>query len=32
MVEICKSYGYDDVAAEKLADIQKCFAYMDAND
>ena len=32
MVETCKSYGYDDVAAEKLEDIQKCFAYMDAND
>ena len=32
MVETCKSYGYDDVAAEKLADIQKCFDYMDAND
>ena len=32
MVDTCKSYGYDDVAAEKLADIQKCFEYMDAND
>ena len=32
MVETCKSYGYDDVAAEKMADIQKCFEYMDAND
>lgn len=32
MVTTCKSYGYDDVAAEKLADIQNCFAYMDAND
>ncbi|MBR1584829.1 MAG: hypothetical protein IJ662_04755 [Clostridia bacterium] len=32
MVETCKSYGYDDVVAEKLADIQNCFAYMDAND
>lgn len=32
MVETCKSYGYDDVVAEKLADIQNCFAFMDAND
>ncbi len=32
MVETCKSYGYDDVVAEKMADIEKCFAYMDAND
>ena len=32
MVDTCKSYGYDDVAAEKMADIQNCFAYMDAND
>ena len=32
MVETCKAYGYDDVVAEKLADIQKCFEYMDAND
>ena len=32
MVETCKSYGYDDVVAEKMADIQNCFAYMDAND
>ena len=32
MVETCKSYGYDDVVAEKLEDIQNCFAYMDAND
>ena len=32
MVETCKSYGYDDAVAEKMADIQNCFAYMDAND
>ena len=32
MVDTCKSYGYDDVAAEKMADIQNCYAYMDAND
>ena len=32
MVETCKSYGYDDVVEEKLADIENCFAYMDAND
>ena len=32
MVETCKSYGYDDVVAEKMADIENCFAYMDAND
>ena len=32
MVETCKSYGYDDVVAEKIADIENCFAYMDAND
>ena len=32
MVDTCKSYGYDDVVAEKMADIQNCFAYMDAND
>ena len=32
MVDTCNSYGYDDVAAEKMADIQNCFAYMDAND
>ncbi len=32
MVETCKSYGYDDVVEEKMADIQNCFAYMDAND
>ena len=24
--------GYDDVTAEYVADIEKCFAYMDAND
>ncbi len=29
MVETCKSYGYDDVVAERMADIQRCFAYMD---
>lgn len=32
MVSTCKSYGYDDVTAEYLADIENCFAYMDAND
>lgn len=32
MVETCKSYGYDDVVEEKMADIENCFAYMDAND
>ncbi len=32
MVDTCKSYGYDDVVAEKMADIENCFAYMDAND
>ena len=31
MVDTCKSYGYDDVVAEKMVDIQNCFAYMDAN-
>ena len=31
MVDTCKSYGYDDVTAEKMADIQNCFAFMDAN-
>ena len=31
MVETCKSYGYDDAVAEKMADIQNCFAFMDAN-
>ena len=30
MVDTCKSYGYDDVVAEKMADIQNCFAAMDA--
>ena len=32
MVDTSKSYGYDDVTAEYMADIQKCFEYMDAND
>jgi len=32
MVEECTNYGYDKVMEEKLADIQKCFEYMDAND
>ena len=32
MVDTAKSYGYDDVTAEYMADIEKCFAYMDAND
>ena len=32
MVDTCKSYGYDDVTAEYMTDIQNCFAYMDAND
>jgi len=32
MVETAKSYGYDDVTAEYMEDIQKCFAFMDAND
>lgn len=32
MVTTAKNYGYDDVVAEKLEDIQNCFAYMDAND
>ena len=31
MVETCKSYGYDDAVAEKMTDINNCFAYMDAN-
>jgi len=31
MVDTCKSYGYDDVTTEKMADIQNCFAFMDAN-
>ena len=29
MVTTCKSYGYDDVVAEKMVDIQRCFDYMD---
>ncbi len=32
MVNDCKAFGYDDVVAEKMEDIQRCFAYMDAND
>ena len=32
MVTTAKSYGYDDVTAEYMADIEKCFAYMDANE
>ena len=32
MVDTCKAYGYDDVTAEYMADIQNCFAFMDAND
>lgn len=31
MVETCKSYGYDDVVAEIITDINNCFAYIDAN-
>lgn len=31
MVSTCKSYGYDDVAAEKLEDIQKCLEFIRAN-
>ena len=31
MVETAKSYGYDDVVAEKMVDIQRCFDYIDAN-
>ena len=31
MVETCKNYGYDDAVAEKMADINNCFAFMDAN-
>jgi len=30
MVTTCKSYGYDDVVKEKVADIQRCFEYMDS--
>ena len=30
MVETAKSYGYDDVMAEYIVDIQNCFAAMDA--
>ena len=32
MVDTAKSYGYDKVTAEYVADIENCFAYMDAND
>ncbi|MBE5789540.1 MAG: extracellular solute-binding protein [Clostridiales bacterium] len=32
MVETCKNYGYDDVVAEKMTDIENCFKYMDEND
>ena len=32
MVETAKSFKYDDVTAEYMADIEKCFEYMDAND
>ena len=31
MVTTARSYGYDDVVAEKMADIEKCFAFIDAN-
>ncbi|MEZ7872341.1 MAG: hypothetical protein QMB53_00975 [Eubacteriales bacterium] len=31
MVTTARSYGYDDVVAEKMADIEKCFAFLDAN-
>ena len=31
MVTTARSYGYDDVVAEKLEDIQKAFAFLDAN-
>ncbi|NLO86180.1 MAG: extracellular solute-binding protein [Clostridiales bacterium] len=31
MVTTCKSYGYDDVAAEKLVDIQNCLDFIEAN-
>jgi len=31
MVEKCKNNGYDEAVAEKMADINNCFAYMDAN-
>lgn len=30
MVTTCKSYGYDDVVAEKMIDIQRCFDLMNA--
>ena len=30
MVTKCKSLGYDDVAAEKMVDIQKCFDAINA--
>lgn len=30
MVETCKSYGYDDVVAERMVDIQRCFDFIDA--
>lgn len=31
MVTTCKGYGYDDVVAEKVADIQKCLAFIAEN-
>lgn len=31
MVSTCKSYGYDDVAQEKLEDIEKCLEFIRAN-
>ena len=31
MVDTSKSYGYDDVTAEYMADIQKCFEVIDAS-
>lgn len=31
MVTTCKGYGYDDVVAEKVEDIQKCLAFIAEN-